>query len=66
MPSFMITKDTSTHFTIKVFFLSKKCFSDYMKNIQFSKHIECEHWYYKVKAKNALKAHTEAVYKGIG
>ena len=32
----------------------------------FVKNIECEHWYYKVRARNALKAHTEAVYKGIG
>ena len=41
----------------------KNAFSDY---IQFIEHIECEHWYYKVRARNALKAHTEAVYKGIG
>ena len=33
---------------------------------KFSKHIECEHWYFKVRARNALMAHTEAVYKGIG
>ena len=44
----------------------KNAFSDYMSNIQFSNYIECEHWYYKVRAMNALKAHTEAVYKGIG
>ena len=25
-----------------------------------------QNWHYKVRAMNALKAHTEAVYKGIG
>ena len=47
----------------KYFFSPKNAFSDY---IQFSKHIECEHWDFKVRARNALMAHTEAVYKGIG
>ena len=37
-----------------------------MANIHFGKNIECEHWYYKVRAKTTLKAHTEAVHQGIG
>ena len=37
-----------------------------MSNIPFGKNIECEHWYYKVRARNAPKAHTEAVHKGLG
>ena len=40
-------------------------FSDYMSNIHFGKNIECEHWYYEVRARKALKAQTEVVYKGI-
>ena len=66
MPSYMITQDISAPITKSIFFSSKNAFSDYMSNIQFSKHIECEHWYYRVRARNALKAHTKAVYKGIG
>ena len=31
-----------------------------MSNIHFGKNIKCEHWYYKVIARNALKAHTDA------
>ena len=66
MPSYMITENTSTPMNKSIFLSPKNAFSDYMSNIKFSKHIECEHCYYKVRARNALKAHTEAVYKGIG
>ena len=40
--------------------------SDYMSNINFGNNIECEHWYYKVKFRIALKAHTESVHEVIG
>ena len=66
MPSCMINQDTSTLLTKSIFFSPRNAFSEYMSNIQFGKHIECEHWYYKVRNRNALKAHTEAVHKGIG
>ena len=36
------------------------------QTLMFVKNIKCKHWYYKVRARNALKAHTEAVHKGIG
>ena len=48
----------------KYFFQNIAC-SDYMSNIHFGKNIECEYWYYKVRFRIALKAHTESVHELI-